>query len=52
MLAAAASLGGGAATQMAGGMMGGSGSANKDLQTNQQHQSLVDDPEIWGSQTY
>lgn len=41
MLAAAASIGGGAATQMA-----------KDQQINQQNQSLVDDPEIWGSQTY
>lgn len=44
-MAAAASLGGAATTQMATGGM-------KDPQMNQQNQSLVDDPEIWGSQTY
>jgi len=41
MLAAAASLGKGNNTQM-----------TNDLQTGQQHQSLVDDPEIWGSNAY
>lgn len=40
MMAAAASLGGRGATDV-----------GKDIPT-QQHQSLVDDPEIWGQSTY
>jgi len=41
MLAAAASLGGRNTSEV-----------GKDPQTTQQNQSLVDDPEIWGSSTY